>query len=96
MKKLHTTKLIGLDDTGEPVKSHNSSSAVEFVSQDKAFQVIRDTESNDSILLLITSKGTYVLKPHKTQNYYYATCNGIKVQVTLRNRAMQASLRAWY
>lgn len=42
---------------------------------------------------LMTAKGSYVLEKHPTQNYYNATCNGRKVQVSLK--AISGEIRFW-
>ncbi len=89
-------KLIAVDSTGTPVKSHNCGSAVKFVDANDYFSI---TKVNDKLrvitpqLQIITPKDTYYLTKHASLDIYQGILKGHKVHVSLKK--IVGELRYW-
>ncbi len=95
MKILHKVALVAIDTNGLPVRSDNCDDAVMFVSRspDKLINVIAFWVNQKKCYRMVTNKGEFLLDEHSTNNYWFATCSGIKVQVSLKK--MIGELRYW-
>ncbi|HLD90741.1 MAG TPA: hypothetical protein VI911_06995 [Patescibacteria group bacterium] len=88
MKKLHSFEL---------VLSHADKSGknVDYYKTLDSFAVVTHHRGSLTVTLK-TSKGEYKLDKHTTMNYFYGTCIGTRVQVSLATRKKAGELRAWY
>ena len=88
-KKLHQVKLYAVLANGQKVSSSNWQDRHHLQSEDGYFKVT----ASGSNVVLTTSKGSYVLEKHPTQNHFAVTAKGIKVQVIVKK--MVGTLIYW-
>ncbi len=95
MKKLHRVPLVAVDACGLPVRSDNCSDRVMFIARppSKLTNLVPYFVGDTEFWKLVTNTGEYVLRKHIANNYWFGTCAGIKVQVSLKR--MVGELRYW-
>jgi hypothetical protein len=88
-KKMHSRELAGYTKNGKFALSYKEVSF--FHTKDTAILVFPDTA--DTVFISTSKSGKNLLKRHLTNNYFYGTLNGIKVQVSLKK--LVGTVRWW-
>jgi hypothetical protein len=83
-KQQHTFKLVAVKSAAGYI--------TKYVTVPEGFTV--EPTTNKSQIKLTTRKGSYILNKHSTMNYFWGTCAGVKVQVSLKT--LVGEIRSWY
>ena len=79
--------LVGLNTEGKPARI--ASEVIVFWDDGGKIEVTLTAKA----VKMVTGKATYYLAKHPSQNYYFATCNGHKVQISLKK--IVGEVRYW-